>query len=190
MTQEIDGVNYGPLQQLLGRWIGTKGLDNAPDANADPDKTTFTDELTFTVAGSAENAEEQQLAAIKYHHIVRKLKNGKIFHDQIGHWIYEASTGIVMHSLTIPRGVCVLAGGTVTQNSGETVFEVKAEAGSKTFGIIQSPFMFEKAKTNAFQMTVSIKGDEMSYEETMSLFIYAKDFEHTDKSSLKRVVYD
>ncbi|MCF6193250.1 MAG: heme-binding beta-barrel domain-containing protein [Kangiellaceae bacterium] len=190
MTQEIDGLDYGPLQQLLGRWIGTKGLDNAPDANANPDKTAFTDELVFTIAGPAENAEEQQLVAIKYHHTVRKLENGKIFHDQIGHWIYEASTGIVMHSLTIPRGVCVLAGGTVTQNSDETIFVVKAEAGAKTFGIIQSPFMFEKAKTNEFQMKLSVKGDAINYEETMSLFIYGKDFEHTDKSSLKRVVYD
>ena len=190
MTHDIDGVNYGPLQQLLGRWIGTKGMDNAPDANADPDKTAYTDELIFTAAGPAENAEEQQLAAVRYHHIVRKLENGQIFHDQIGHWIYEASTSRVMHSLTIPRGVCVLAGGTVTQDSGSTVFEVKAEADSKTFGIIQSPFMLEKAKTNAFEMRLSIKGDEMSYEETMSLFIYGKDFEHIDKSSLKRVVYD
>lgn len=195
MATEINGVDYGPLTQLLGRWIGNKGLDNAPDANADPDKTAYTDELTFTVAGPAENAEEQQLVAVKYHHVVRKSENGQIFHDQIGHWIYEASTGRIMHSLTIPRGLCVLAGGKVSQNQisqaqDETVFEVKATAGSDTFGIIQSPFMAEKARTNTFEMRLSIKGDELSYEEKMSLFIYGKDFEHIDMSSLRRVIYD
>jgi hypothetical protein len=63
------------------------------------------------------------LVAVKYHHVVRKNENGKIFHDQIGHWIYEPSTNLVMHSLTIPRGVCVLAGGTITENDNEKFFK-------------------------------------------------------------------
>ncbi|MGB0495430.1 MAG: heme-binding beta-barrel domain-containing protein [Kangiellaceae bacterium] len=186
----ISNVNYGPLAQLIGKWIGTRGLDNAPDANANPDKTAYTDEITFSPSGPAENAEEQNLVAIKYHHIVRKKENGKIFHDQIGHWIYESSSKIVMHSLTIPRGVCVLAGGSISEQDGTTVFKVSAASDSDTFGIIQSPFMKEKAKTKAFDMTLNIKGDELSYQQTMSLFIYGKDFEHTDKSVLNRVVYD
>jgi len=190
MTRVINDVDYGPLALLLGKWVGTKGLDNAPDANADPDKTAYTDEITFTVAGPAENAEEQQLVAVKYHHVVRKLENGRIFHDQIGHWIYEVSTGLVMHSLTIPRGLCVLAGGKATKNNEETVFEVSATAGSSTFGIIQSPFMAEKAKTKAFEMKLTVNADEMHYKEIMSLHIYGKDFEHTDQSDLKRVVYE
>ncbi|PCI70436.1 MAG: hypothetical protein COB38_07265 [Gammaproteobacteria bacterium] len=186
----IDGVDYGPLAQLVGRWIGNKGVDDAPDINAESDKTTYTDELIFTIAGPAENGEEQNLVAVKYHHLVRKNENGKIFHDQIGHWIYEPKTKLVMHSLTIPRGVCLLAGGVVTELNGETIFQVSAKSGSDTFGIIQSPFMKEKAKTKAFEMTLKVTGDELSYVETMSLFIYGKDFEHSDRSQLKRVVYD
>ncbi len=186
----IDKVDYGPLAQLLGKWIGNKGLDNAPDVNAEPDKTAYTDELTFTIAGSAENGEEQNLVAVKYHHLVRKNENGKIFHDQIGHWIYEPSTGLIMHSLTIPRGVCVLAGGTVIQSDDEFIFKVSAKSDSDTFGIIQSPFMKEKAKTKVFEMTLIVNGNELSYQETMSLFIYGKDFEHTDRSILNRIIYD
>ena len=190
MNTTIDGIDYGPLAQLLGKWIGDKGLDNAPDNNADPDKSPFTDELIFTIAGSAENAEEQELVAVKYHHVVRKQENGLIFHDQIGHWIYEHSTGLIMHSLTIPRAVCLLAGGSVTQNADGYVFDVKSKAGSETFGIVQSPFMAEKAKTKAFHMKMVVKGNELSYEETTSLHIYGKDFEHVDKSSLMRITYD
>jgi len=161
MSSIIDDVDYGPLAQLIGKWVGTKGLDNAPDANANPDESAFTDEMVFTVAGPAENAEEQNLVSVKYHHVVRKLENGHIFHDQIGHWIYEKNTNIIIHSLSIPRAVCLL-----------------------------SPFMLEKAKTKAFKMNLSVKNNELNYHEVTSLHIYGKDFEHIDKSTLFRVTYE
>ncbi len=190
MNTVIDNIDYGPLAQLIGKWIGTKGLDRAPDINAEPDEHTYTDELTFTIAGAAENAEEQELVAVKYHHVVRKNKNGLIFHDQIGHWLYEPSTGLIMHSLTIPRGVCVLAGGNISEKENEMTFSVKAEAGSETFGIIQSPFMLEKAKTTAFQMQMTLTENALSYKQVTSLFIYGKEFKHVDQSVLQRVRYD
>jgi hypothetical protein len=190
MNTVIDNIDYGPLAQLIGKWIGTKGLDRAPDINAEPDEHTYTDELTFSVAGAAENAEEQELVAIKYHHVVRKNENGLIFHDQIGHWLYEPATGLIMHSLTIPRGVCVLAGGQISKTDIETTFSVKAEAGSETFGIIQSPFMLEKAKTTAFSMQMTFTENQLSYKQITSLFIYGKDFKHVDQSVLQRVRYD
>jgi len=190
MSSIIDGVDYGPLAQLLGKWVGNKGLDNAPDANANSDKTAFTDEMIFTLSGPSENAEEQNLASIKYHHVVRKLENGRIFHDQIGHWIYEKSTNIIMHSLSIPRAVCLLAGGECREDNGASIFNVEAKAGSQSYGIVQSPFMLEKATTKAFKMSLSVKGNELKYHETTYLHIYGKDFEHTDKSTLTRVTYE
>jgi len=190
MSSIIDNVDYGPLAQLIGKWVGNKGQDIAPDANANPDNTMFTDEMVFTVAGSAENAEEQNLVSIKYHHVVRKLENGHVFHDQIGHWIYEKSTNIIMHSLSIPRAVCLLAGGKYQENDGVSIFNVEAKAGSQTYGIVQSPFMLEKAKTKAFKMNLSVKNNELNYHEVTSLHIYDKDFEHTDKSTLFRVTYE
>ena len=79
---EINGIDYGPLAQLIGKWIGNRGLDDAPDANANSDKTAFTDELTFSIAGPAENGEEQNLVALRYHHVVRKKENGKRLHKR------------------------------------------------------------------------------------------------------------
>jgi len=190
MSSIIDDVDYGPLAQLIGKWVGTKGLDNAPDANANPDESAFTDEMVFTVAGPAENAEEQNLVSVKYHHVVRKLENGHIFHDQIGHWIYEKNTNIIIHSLSIPRAVCLLAGGEYQENNGVSIFNVEAKAGSQTYGIVQSPFMLEKAKTKAFKMNLSVKNNELNYHEVTSLHIYGKDFEHIDKSTLFRVTYE
>ena len=190
MSSIINNVEYGPLAQLIGKWIGNKGLDNAPDANADPDMTAFSDEIIFTAAGPAENAEEQNLVAIRYHHVVRKLENGHVFHDQIGHWIYEKETNIIMHSLSIPRAVCLLAGGEYQEDNGVSIFDVEANAGSETYGIVQSPFMLEKAKTKKFKMKLSVKNNELNYHEITSLHIYDKEYEHVDKSTLYRVTYE
>lgn len=184
----IDGIDYGPLAQLVGKWSGNKGRDLAPDEQIGADETAFSDELTFIPCGAARNAEEQTLVALRYHHLVRRSGNGRVFHDQIGHWLYEPSTGKVMHSLSIPRGVCLLAGGGYQDVNGETVFQVSARAGDETFGIVQSPFMLEKAKTMAFEMTMKVKGDELSYREMTSLHIYGKDFDHLDQSVLSRIV--
>ena len=186
----IDGIDYGPLAHLVGRWIGTKGVDDAPDANAESDISAYTDELSFILAGRAENAEEQELVAIRYHHLVRKNENGQIFHDQIGHWLYEAATGLVMHSLTIPRGICLLAGGDLIQENASCTFRVEATEGSDTFGIVQSPFMLAKARTKAFKMQLTVQGNSLHYRQTTALHIYGKDFEHHDESKLQRVTYD
>ena len=187
----MDRVDFGPLAILVGQWIGIKGLDKSPDNQARPDLSPYTDELIFTRVGPAINAQQQQVAAVKYHHVVRNNKNGQVFHDQIGHWMYEAATQTVMHSLTIPRGVCLLAGGCckeVNQQGGKAFeFEVAAKAGSDTFGIAQSPFMLDNAKTKAFTLRMTVCGDTLSYRQVMSLHIYGKDFEHEDSSSLVRV---
>ena len=190
MNTVIDNVDYGPLAQLLGKWSGNVGLDIAPDSAANPDESPFTNDLTFTLAGAAENAEEQQLVAVKYHHVVRRADNGHIFHDQIGHWIYEPSTQVIMHSLTIPRGVCLLAGGIFKQTGTDSIFDVTATAGSDSYGIVQSPFMLEKATTKAFHMKMIVKNDELTYREVTSLHIYGKDFEHIDTSTLQRITYN
>lgn len=190
MNTVIDGIDYGPLAQLIGKWIGDRGLDNAPDANADPDLSPYTDELTFAPAGPAENAEEQNVVAVRYRHVVRKLENGQIFHDQIGHWIFDPETNVIMHSLSIPRAVCLLAGGEYQEKGSASLFNVEAQAGSETYGIVQSPFMRDKATTKAFKMCLSVEGDSMQYEQTTSLHIYGSDFEHTDKSRLARVTYE
>jgi len=190
MSVAIDGVDYGPLGALLGQWVGERGVDVAPAGDGQPDRTEFIDEIEFLPSGPAENAEEQQLVSVRYRHVVRKKENGKIFHDQIGHWIYEPATGLIMHSLTIPRGVALLAGGKLSESGTGWVAEVKAVAGDNNFGIVQSPFMNEKAKTKAFEMSLTLAADVLSYKETTFLHIYGVDFDHVDKSTLRKVTYD
>ena len=185
-TNIIDGVNYGPLASLVGTWKGDKGKDLAPEPDGE-EETPYYETIIFEAIGDVTNAESQTLSVLRYHQVVSKKSDNQIFHDETGYWMWDPKTDTIMHSLVIPRGVCVLAGGKANSiGGGATVLDVKAVSGDKDWGIIQSPFMQEKAKTVEFRHNISIKGDELTYSETTVLEIYGKSFDHTDSNTLKR----
>jgi len=87
-----------------------------------------------------------------------------------------------MQVLTIPRGVFLIAGGQADQ--GE--IEVRAAADHPDWGIVQSPFMRDNAKTLEFRHRISVTRNTLDYDETTVLAIYGKRFDHTDKNTLIR----
>ncbi len=187
MTTTND-IDYGPLKSLVGVWTGAKGHDVAPEPDGE-ENNPYYETITFTEAGDVTNAEEQVLAALHYRQIVKRKSNDKIFHDETGYWMWDAKTKTVMHSLVIPRGVCVLAGGIYNKEkdqAGSICLSVEANINNAQWGIIQSAFMQEKARTIGFKHTIKVVADKLSYAETMSLEIYGKTFEHTDKNELIR----
>jgi hypothetical protein len=95
-----------------------------------------------------------------------------------------------MRSLTIPREVSVLAGGTHTktvEDYGRIALEVSASVNCKDWQIVQAPFMQINARTTDFHHRVIIGDGVLSYSETTTLEIYGKCFEHTDQNELIRV---
>jgi hypothetical protein len=183
-----DEVNYGPLAGLIGTWTGADGMDISPEPDG-TEENPYYETIVFEAAGSVENAESQTLAIVRYHQVVQRKSNDEVFHDQIGYWTWDASDGTVAQSLAIPRAVALLAGGTCAapSNAGDAVtLEVSAKAGDPAWGIAQSPFMGEKARTVAFAHKVTIDGDRMHYAETTSLEIHGRGFEHTDENTLTR----
>jgi hypothetical protein len=179
----INGVDYGPLAALMGEWQGDKGTDTAPEPDGS-EENNYSETLTFEAIGNTSNAEMQDLAGVLYHQVVTRIRDQKPIHNQTGYWMWDKENNLVMHSFTIPRGVCVLAGGEV---STDNTLEVQAAMGDKEWEIIQSPFMKKKARTVKYQHKVTVKGDTLNYQQTMSLEIYGKQFEHTDNNTLKRV---
>ena len=87
-----------------------------------------------------------------------------------------------MQVLTIPRGVCLIAGGQADQSK----IEVRAATDDRDWGIVQSPFMRDNAKTLEFRHRISVTGDTLDYDETTVLEIYGKRFDHTDQNTLVR----
>ena len=185
MSNIIDGVDYGPLACLVGNWEGNTGVDTAPEPDG-KEETPYFETIMFEAIGDVTNAETQTLSVLRYHQVVSKKATGEVFHNETGYWMWDAKTDVIMQSVTIPRGVCMLAGGKPATKGSATVLEVKAAVEDKDWGIIQSPFMQDNARTNSFLHTITVDGDELSYSETMVLYIYDKSFDHTDANKLKR----
>ena len=181
-------TNYSPLAGLIGTWTGDKGMDLSPEPDGTEENPYF-ETIVFEAAGEVKNAEEQVLVIVRYHQVVRRKSDGEIFHDEIGYWTWDAAAKTLAHSLTIPRRVCVLAGG---EHSGEAdpdgsvTLRASARLGDNDWGILQSPYMRDKASTVAFQQEIKVKGDRLSYSETTELEIYGRSFDHTDANELVR----
>lgn len=183
----IDGIDYGPLAILVGRWEGDQGQDVAPEPDG-TENNPFYETISFEAIGDVSNAESQVLVALRYLQVVRRKSNDKVFHDQTGYWMWDAASQLVMQSLTIPRAVCVLAGGTCTRgpDGSDTVFEVSADHDDSDWNIVQSPFMHSHARTLGFRHRLSCDGSRLEYSETTLLDIYGSVFEHSDSNTLTR----
>lgn len=179
-------IEYGPLQGLIGVWKGQEGVDIAPDPDG-KETNPYYEEITFSPVGGVTNAESQNLAALHYRQTVKRKADDQVFHDETGYWMWEASTETVMHSLVIPRGVGVLAGGKYSgekSEDGRVIIDVAAKIDDDNWGIVQSPFMLEKAKTIAFCHQIIVGPGKLTYSESTTVDIYGKVFEHTDANEL------
>ncbi len=186
MSEVETGIDYGPLAVLIGVWEGDRGEDIAPEPDGE-EHNPYYETIVFDAVGDVTNAESQTLVALHYRQVVKRKSDDKVFHHETGYWLWDAGNGTIMHSLTIPRAVALLAGGKSHKDGNATVFEVQAKWGDPDWGITQSPFMRDNAKTTAFTHTITVTGDELSYRETTMLEIYGRSFEHTDKNILIRL---
>lgn len=185
MVDALD-LDFGPLKEMIGVWRGEDGLDTSPDPSGQA-ISPYHEVITFSPVGSVTNAKAQTLATLHYRQIVTRKTDGVVYHDETGYWMWDAENSTVMHSLAIPRGVCVLAGGDYTgetSEDGRCVINVAAKLGDESWGIVQSPFMSENAKTTEFRHQVIVGHGKLTYSETMVLDIYGKIFEHTDSNTL------
>lgn len=180
-------IDYGPLTGLIGSWRGDDGMDVSPEPDGE-ERNPFYETIVFEAAGDVENAERQRLAVVRYHQTVTRKADDQVFHDQVGYWLWDPAAKTVMQTLTIPRGLSLVAGGSFDPAGaagGAVVLEVAAQDGGE-WGIAQSPFLTSEARTVSFQHRLTVEGDRLSYFETTTLSIYGRTFEHTDESTLER----
>jgi hypothetical protein len=106
----------------------------------------------------------------------------------VGYWLWEPATKTVVHTLTIPRGQVVVAGGMAEPDATE--FEVAAAVGSGVYGISAVPFIDRAFRTLSYRLKVTTRADgRWSYDGNAVLEIpdRAEPFEHTDTNTLTRV---
>ena len=186
--KEIDAdifTNLGPLAALAGTWEGDQGLDIAPIRNGQTE-TKFRERLTFEPMGPVVNG-PQVLYGLRYSTEAWPLHQENPFHEEVGYWLWDPNEQLVMRCFIVPRGVVVNAGGKADPQGKK--FELAAEVGSETFGIMSSPFLDQAFKTIRYTLKVMFQNDgQFSYIQDTQLQIQGRRgvFHHTDQNALTR----
>jgi hypothetical protein len=179
-------ANLGPLARLAGVWEGRKGVDVNPKA-AGPEQREFLERIEMQPIDPQPNG-PQLFYGLRYSiHIVSSDEDAT-FHDQTGYWLYEPATGLVMQSLSIPRGQVALAHGRAAP--GDDSFVVKAERGGPGYGICSTEFLEWAFRTDSFTLEVTFHPDgSWSYVSDTVLQVRGRDepFHHVDRNRLAKV---
>lgn len=182
-----DGLaNLGPLTGMAGIWEGTAGADVHPVVEG-TEANVFVERYELQPIDPQTNG-PQYFYGLRYHTHIVKPGEVETFHDQTGYWLWDPVAGLVLQSLSIPRGQVALAGGHTTADA--KTFTLRAERGSTEFGICSSTFLEHAFTTLSFQVTVTVNDDgTWQYDEDTVLQVLGRDepFHHTDRHVLHKV---
>jgi len=179
-------ANLGPLRRLAGTWESDAGVDINPKADG-PERRVFRERIVMEPIDAQANG-PQLLYGLRYHIHINTPEEAITFHDQVGYWLWEPATGMIMQSLAIPRGQVVLAGGTAKPD--DKTITVEARRGDTRFGICSTTFLEEAFRTDYFRLDITFHDDDSwSYVSRTDLAIKGKTpaFEHRDTNTLRRV---
>ena len=140
-------ANLGPLAPLAGRWEGRKGVDINPKADG-PEQREFIERIEFVPIDPQANG-PQLFYGLRYHLHINTPEEDITFHDQVGYWLYEPATGLILQTLAIPRGQIAIAAGHAAPDARK--LSVRAERGQTEYGICSTAFLrTEQARAWAY----------------------------------------
>ncbi len=180
-------ANLGPLGALAGIWEGDKGDDTAPSDDRGTEKNIFRERITFLPILPVNN-HEQALFGLRYSTIATRIGEVEPFHEESGYWLWDPGEKQVLRCFIVPRGVTVLAGGTVEADAKS--FTLSAERGAPTYGICSNRFLEREFQTVRYDLQVTLHSDQsFSYEEDTQIRIKGQEavFHHIDKNTLKKL---
>ena len=177
--------NLGPLAALAGAWEG-EGVDVHPVAEGTEEEAYF-ERIVLQPIDPQTNG-PQLFYGLRYHTFIVKPGEAATFHDQVGYWLWSPGDGMLLQSLTIPRGQTALAMGKAAADAKS--FEVAAVRGSEVNGICSNPFLEHAFKTTEYRVRVAVNSDgTWSYESDTVLAVRGRTqaFHHIDRNTLRRV---
>ena len=186
MNEEIL-KNLGPLGSLGGIWEGNTGDDAAPAADRKKVINQFRERMVFEPRGPVSN-HEQKLYGYRYSTQAFRPAENDPFHDEVGYWLWDPVLKQLIKSITIPRGMVILAGGPAEADAKS--FKLKAELGSRTYGICSNPFLDLEFQTVKYEIEMKFNADgSFTYDQCTFLKIKGQEkiFEHRDINSLRKV---
>jgi len=179
-------AHLGPLRRLAGIWEGQKGHDINPKAEG-PEHRDYYERIEMQPIDPQANG-PQLFYGLRYHVHVNTREEDTTFHDQVGYWLWEPATGLVLQSLAIPRGQIAIAAGHAEPNATKLV--LKAERGQTEYGICSTTFLELAFRTDSYQITVDFQPDgSWSYISDTILMVRGRGepFLHRDTNTLRKV---
>jgi hypothetical protein len=179
-------ANLGPLRRMAGVWRGEKGVDVKPKAQG-PKTQVYVEHYELQPIDPQTNG-PQAFYGLRYHTFIHKPGLAKMYHDQVGYWLWEPATGNVMLTLAIPRGQIAMASGQASPDADR--FELVATRGSLVNGIVSNPFLEHAFTTLEWRIAVAFNADgTWSYDQDTVLQIegLAEPFHHTDRNTLTKL---
>ena len=179
-------ANLGPLRRLAGIWEGRSGRDINPKADG-PQHREFSERIELQPIDPQPNG-PQLLYGLRYHTHINAPEEDNTFHDQIGYWLWEPDTGLVMQTLAIPRGQIALASGFAKANANHIV--VEARRGRTDYGICSTTFLEQAFRTDSYRIEIEFHDDESwSYTEDTIMMVrgQSEPFVHRDSNRLTKI---
>lgn len=178
--------NLGPLRRLAGVWEGQRGVDLNPKAEG-PERREYYERIEMHPIDPQANG-PQLFYGLRYHVHINTPEEDITFHDQVGYWLWEPATGLVLQTVAIPRGQVAIAAGHAEPDARKLV--LKAERGQTEYGICSTTFLELAFRTDSYQIQVEFHDDgSWSYISDTMLQVRGRDapFQHRDRNRLTRV---
>jgi len=186
--QDVDPdtlANLGPLRRLAGTWEGQHGIDLNPKADG-PERRVFIEHIDLQPIDPQANG-PQLFYGLRYHVHINTPEEDITFHDQVGYWLWEPATGLVLQTLAIPRGQIAIAAGHAAPDAKRLV--LTAERGQTEYGICSTAFLEYAFRTDAYKIEVTFHDDgSWSYVTDTTLVVRGRTepFAHRDRNRLRK----
>ncbi|MGN6591052.1 MAG: FABP family protein [Sphingomicrobium sp.] len=178
--------NLGPLTRLAGEWASSKGVDLNPKADG-PERRDYIEHVVMHPIDPQTNG-PQLFYGLRYHTHINTPEKDIAFHDQVGHWLWEPATGLILQTVSIPRGQVAIAAGHAS--AGDDKLFLTAERGSTEYGICSTAFLEYAFRTDRYRIEVDFHPDgSWSYlqETTLAVRGRTEPFIHRDQNRLVKV---
>jgi hypothetical protein len=179
-------ANLGPLRRLAGTWQAEKGVDVNPKAEG-PERRIFIEHIDLQPIDPQTNG-PQLFYGLRYHIHINTREEDITFHEQVGYWLWEPATGLVLQTVAIPRGQVAMAAGHSAPDAATLV--LTAARGQTEYGICSTAFLEYAFRTDAYKIEVTFNPDgSWSYVIETTLLVHGREepFIHRDENTLRKV---
>jgi len=179
-------ANLGPLRRLAGSWEARKGVDLNPKAEG-PERRVFIEHIDLAPIDPQTNG-PQLFYGLRYHIHINTEEEDITFHDQVGYWLWEPATGLVIQTLAIPRGQVAMASGQAAPDADRLV--LTATRGQTEYGICSTAFLEYAFRTDSYRIEVTFNPDgSWSYITDTVLTVHGRTepFAHRDQNTLMKI---